>query len=123
MLKGTNPGFCGHPKATGNASLAVLPASLALPLEWSRYMTLETVLALTVEKLFSVCHTEFERLMHEHQGEPLAPLSLPLPLWSATVAYVAAMLQDEVPDSDIRVVASQFCGIPVFQNRDGLFWS
>jgi hypothetical protein len=43
-------------------------------------------------------------------------------LWADTVAYVAASVCAECPNSDINIVATQFYGWPAFPKPDGLFW-
>lgn len=111
-----------HPKAFSDRPLQKLPAFLALPLRWAEYLPIEDVFGLTIEKLFAVESTELERLAFEGHEQQFNPLRAPVPLWSLTVAYVAARIGRIDEHQQLEVIASQFCGTPVFVDAHGEKW-
>lgn len=100
-----------------------LPLHLALPLEWMRHLPASNVFGLTVEKLFAVEATELERLFYEHQGRVPRGLDVPISLWAFTVAYVASRIVAFDGTEALNVVASQWCGTPVFTDGSSNPWN
>lgn len=120
----TQPYFPDHKSTLDTSRIHSLPTTLALPLLWARHMPLEDVLNLTVEKLFAVTSTELERMGHKNGKQPLKPLRVPPWLWGITLGCVAARLAANCAEDSERltIVATQWCGTPVFTDPEEFFW-